>query len=144
MPRYKLQAWISPELNEKFRELIQKKYKKYERGLLSYEVEMALRSWVALHTNAQNDLEPLNEFSLKTKPNPIPKVMLAFNQIREYLLTRRGYFEIVSGQPIPTRFLEEAIANTRGSDPRTVERWLRTFHKMELIKPVTSATWEIM
>ena len=38
----------------------------------------------------------------------------------------------------------EAISAVRGSDPRTVQKWLRTFHKMDLIKPVTSASWEIM
>jgi hypothetical protein len=142
MPTYKLQARISPELNVQFRELIQKKYKKYEKGLLSYEVEMALRSWVAQHTNAQEDL--LSTVSSKTKPNPTPKVMVAFNQVKEYLITTRHFYTLMTGQQIPTKFLEEAIANTRGSDPRTVQKWLRTFHKNGCIKPVTAATWEIM
>ena len=132
----KFQAWITKSLDQKFRNLIQKKYGKYERGLLSYEAEMALRYWIALHTNAQSQI-------LRKQPNPTPKVAITFSQVKSYLL-KNYYFELKPGQQIPRLHLERAIMAVRGSDPRTVKKWLETFHKMGLIKPVTSATWEIL
>ena len=133
----KLGVWIQTSIDARFRSLIQQKYQKFERGMLSYEVEMALRHWLALHTNTQTDLEAA------PKPNPTPRVMQIFNQVKAWLLSHH-YFELLSGQQIPRRHLEEAIISVRGSDPRTIEKWLRTFHKMKLVKPITSASWEIM
>lgn len=127
---------IDATVQEKFRKLIQDKYKKYEKGLLSYEVEQALRHWLSLHTNAQDGLEV-------KKPNPTPGVMVVFNSVRNYLLSNY-YFELLNGQQISRSHLEKAIIATRGSDSRTIEKWLTTFHKMGLVKPVTSATWEVM
>jgi len=63
--------------------------------------------------------------------------------VKEYLL-KNYYFELKSGQQIPRVHLENAIMAVRGNDPRTIKRWLRTFHKMGLTKPITSATWEIL
>jgi hypothetical protein len=127
---------IDEEIQTKFRKLIIQKYTKYEQGYLSYEVEQALRYWLALHTKAQNIIE-------NQKPNPTPKVYLTFAEVKDYLL-RTKYYELKNGQQIPRSHIEEAIMNTRGSDRRTIEKWFRIFHKNGLIKPVTSASWEIM
>lgn len=135
--KVKLQAWVNQSLDTKFRELINQKYKKYEKGLLSYEVEMALRHWLSLHTNAQSEINPQH------LPNPTPKVQLIFAQIKDFLL-KDLYYEIIPGQQIPVIHLRRAIENIRGSDPRTVKKWLKVFHKNGLVKPVTSATWEVM
>jgi len=134
--RVKVGIFLDASVVENLRSLIQEKYNKYEKGLLSYEVELALRNWLALHTQAQTTLE------IK-KPNPTPQVMVIFAQIKENLL-HRWYYELKSGQQIPTSQLEEAIMAVRGSDKRTVRKWLRIFNRMGLIKPITSATWEIM
>jgi len=32
----------------------------------------------------------------------------------------------------------------RGGDRRTIDKWLNIFVKMGLVKPITSATWEII
>jgi len=133
----KLQVWIPNTLNEKFRELIHQKYQKYEKGLLSYEVEMALRHWLALHTNTQNT------FSLSGKPNPPPRVMHVFNQVKDWLLSHY-YYELQTGQQISIDHLKKAIMVVRGSDPRTIEKWLKVFVKMKLVKPITGASWEIL
>jgi hypothetical protein len=53
MGKVQLKVWISEELDGKLRELIAQKYKKYEKGLLSYEVEQALQTWLALHVEPQ-------------------------------------------------------------------------------------------
>jgi len=50
--------------------------------------------------------------------------------------------ELLPGQQIPRKHFEEAIMAVRGADPRTIEKWMKTFHKMGLIKPITTAAWE--
>jgi len=140
--KVRLQIYIPDELDAKFRALVQSKYQKYEKGLLSYEAEMALRHWLSLHTETQNTLD--------TKPpNPIPKVSLAYMKVKEYLLsTVPGspyYFSLQPGQQIPRRHLTLAISNTRGSDQRTITKWMKQFKANGLIKPInTGATWELM
>jgi len=134
--KVQLKVYIDRKLNRKFRSLIQSKYEGYKKGLLSYEAEMALRHWIALHTNTQKSLED-------RKPNPTPKVSLVFAEVKNYLLSN-FYYELKPGQQIPKVHLEKAIMKTRGSDPRTIKKWLRAFHKMGLVKPITSATWEIL
>jgi hypothetical protein len=128
--------FISEELEAKLRALINQKYKLYEKGLLSNEVELALRNWIALHTNAQTTLD-INP------PNPTPKVALVFAQVKQYLLNN-WYYELLPGQQIPLTHLEKAIMAVRGSDKRTVRRWLESFHKMGLVKPITASVWELL
>ena len=133
--KVRLHVRIPHELSENLRSLIQEKYGKYQKGLLSFEVTQALRTWLAMHTNTQ---------TLATKPpNPTPKVMVVWNQVRHYLLTH--YYETLeTGQQILRQHIEEAIAQVRGSDPRTIRKWLHTFHKFHLIKPIAGNVWEVM
>ena len=126
--------WINKNVDTKFRYLIQQKYTNYEKGLLSYEAEMALRNWIAMHTNAQKPL---------ISPNPIPKVQIAFAQVKEYL-TSNHYVELSPGQQINMKHIKEAIMSVRGSDPRTINKWIKVFSKFHLIKPVVGNIWEIM
>ena len=132
--KVKLLVSIPESLDRKLRRLIAQKYEKYEKGLLSYEVELAIRNWLALHTNAQTPLQ---------KPNPVPKVALAFAQVKDYLLT--NYYETLQpGQQINLKHLEKAIMETRGSDPRTVKKWLRLFVDFKLVKPIVGNVWEVI
>jgi len=137
MERIRIHLFISKEILEDFRKLIMWKYERYEKGLLSYEAEMALRAWLAEHTKAQKSIDQ------RKKANPTPRVIIAFAEVKDYLL-RKYYDELLPGQQIPRRHLEEAIINTRGSDPRTIHKWLRVFERMGLVKCVTSASWKIM
>ncbi len=126
--------WINKSIDTKFRKLIQDKYPQYEKGLLSYEAELALRNWLAIHKNAQTQL---------IKPNPIPKVQIAFAQVKNYLLATY-YFELFTGSQIQLKHIKQAIEAVRGTDPRTVTKWLKTFRKFDLIKPISGQIWEIM
>jgi hypothetical protein len=134
--KVKVGVFINEDLMARFRKLIMEKYNKYEKGLLSYEVENALRYWIALHTNAQNTMT-------KNKPNPTPKVISVWMQVKEYLL-KNWYMELIPGQQIARVHLEKAITAVRGGDRRTIDKWLNIFVKMGLVKPITSATWEII
>jgi len=136
--KIKIQGWIPKSLDAKFRELITQKYNKYERGLLSYELEMALRSWLSLHADTQRSIDA------KKHPNPEPKARIAFFKIKSYLLSN-FYYELSPGQQVPLIHLHRAIENVIGTDQRTINKWMRIFDKNGLIKQSgSSATWEII
>lgn len=134
--RVKVGFYIDARVMAKLRGLIQQKYNRYEKGLLSYEAEQAFRHWLSLHTNAQNTLDA-------KPPNPTPRAAIVYMQVKDYLL-RTHYDSLVVAQQIPRRHLEEAIAAVRGSDKRTVAAWLRTFDRLHLAKPKSSASWELL
>lgn len=136
MEKIQFKVYLNEDLAIRFRELIMKKYHKYEKGLLSYETDMAIRHWLALHTEAQTSLDV-------NKPNPTPRTSLAFAKVKNYLLGN-FYYELKPGQQVARSHLEKAIIATHGSDKRTIRKWLETFHRMGLIKFVTSATFEIL
>jgi hypothetical protein len=128
-------VWLSPETSLNFRNLIQKKYGEYRKGLLSFEAEEALCNWIALHASAQN--------TMVTRPlNSEPMVMNVFMEVKRYLLNYYG--ELQSGSQVQRRHVEDAIMNVRGKDPRTVKTWLKAFYRMELIKPIAGEVWEIL
>lgn len=134
--KVQLLLWINSETNMKFRKLIQKKYPMYEKGILSREGESALSYWLSLHTGTQK--EEIYE-ALK----PITKIKLHYLNLKRYLLSK--YFdELIPGTTIHRRFLVEAIQNTRGSDERTIVKWLKIFINNGMIREVNATLWELI
>ena len=103
--------------------------------MLSYEVENAILNWLALHTEAQT---PLN----RTIPNPEPRIAVVFYQVKNYLLNH-FYESLPLGYQVQKKHLDEAIMAVRGSDKRTLQKWLRIFVKFHLIKHIVGNLWEI-
>jgi len=132
--KVKVGFYLPKDLVQKIKRLVMEKYETYERGLLSYEVELALRNWLALHTQAQ--IKP-------AKINPQPRVQQVYAQVKQWLLANL-YEELYPGQQIPLKHIEQAIAAVRGSDPRTVKKWIKAFRKFHLIKPGKGVLWEVM
>ena len=134
----KVQVWfyIPEDLEEELRQLIQMKYKYYVRGLLSWELEQAVRHWIALHKEAQG-------VNIINRANPRYDVGVVFTKVKNYLL-QKYYEELDTGTTIPLRHLEEAIMAVRGGDKRTVRKWLELFHRFGLVKPITQAVWELV
>ena len=130
--------YLDKDVVQKFRELIALKYKTVERGLLSWEAQQALVHWIALHTNAQTSKEISNCLT----PNPTPRVAKVFRQVKAYLL-RNYYTQLPAGYQIPAKHLREAIAAVRGSDPRTIKKWMKAFVDFHLIKYIAGELWEI-
>jgi len=131
-----LKVYIDEGLNKQFRELIMDKYPVYEKGLLSHEVTQAIKSWIALHTSSQNTIVNL-------APNPTPRVASVFIQVKNYL--RLNFYEnLTVGDEVPKSLFEKSIMAVRGSDPRTIEKWVKAFHKFHLIKPTRGSLWEIL
>jgi len=135
MKKVALLVYISRETDRKLREFIALTYRRFEKGLLSHEVERAIQHWIAMHTNAQTQLTGKG-------PNPTPLVVQAYQSVKRYLM-RNYYMELPPGSVVVEKHLREAIMATRGSDPRTVKKWLRTFTAFHLIKHLGGARWEL-
>jgi hypothetical protein len=133
----KVQVYLSSGINDAFRALINTKYRVYQKGLLSYETELALGHWIALHRGQSLSA------SAPTPPNPPSRVAVVFNQVKDYLLTHH-YSKLKTGSQINLDHLQTAIKAVRGSDPRTYFRWLRAFEEFGLVKKVAGKVYEIL
>jgi len=110
---------LEDETYRRLTDLVTKKYGN-KHSFLSFEVESAIKSWIAQHAQSEHVLPR----------NPDLKVNLAFKSVKEYLKNQFG-IEMQSH----SRHIKEAIKNVRGSDKRTVEKWFKEFIKNGLIKP---------
>ena len=90
------------------------------RGALSYVVEEALRHYLVprLHT--------------QTHTNPRHSIRLVYERVVDKLkeITHLPF----KPKEVPEKVLDLAIAEVRGSDPRTVAKWKATFERSGLIK----------
>lgn len=125
MGKVQLHAYVEKDTLDKFRELVSVKYEGYAGGQLSMEVEQALQSWLATHK--QSTLFPAKGM----KANPAPKSLVLKHQIYEYLKDAKG---LDRPYTISIKFVHEAIAALRGSDPRTIARWMDELVKFGQIK----------
>lgn len=129
-------AYISEDVDRKFREFLSSKYKQYRRGTLSHEVEIALSHWIAIHTNTQKT-------DFDSVPNPLPKVSQAYLKVKRYLLSK-FYTELAPGATVPMHFFKEAIMQSLGSDPRTISKWTRVFQESNIIRQLSPFVWELV
>ena len=128
--------YFPKDLAEEFRRFVVAKYKGYKRGDFSWEAAQAIRNWIALHTDAQID-------AMAKKPNPPASVDRVFHQVKVWMEREYGC-GLEKGGHISRRLLERAIAAVRGSDPRTIKKWIKLFHEFGLIKPLTAGVWEFL
>ena len=122
----KLCVLIDEKVWEEFKKLALSKHN-YKHGAISWELEEALRNWVATHTNAQSRCT-----------NPDPRVYAVWREVRE-VLNEWGFF-----QQTTLANLTKAIALVRGNDPRTIRKWLRAFKQFKLVKELAPQIYEII
>ena len=112
-----LHVMIRRGLYEAIKRIAVEKYGKY-RGGLSYVVEEALELYLGMrtqiHTNPKRSIRDVYEQVVR--------------KIKEILITP------IKPEEIPEKILDKAIAEVRGSDPRTIEKWKTLFEKSGLIK----------
>src|SRR6185436_2919633 len=105
--------FISKSVKERFRRMVALKYQTIERGLVSYEAEQALNSWLAMiGTQTQSTQADLTN----TKGNPVPVVHNLKNAIKDYLMNTGRYEN--EPQFVPHKFLVEALSAIKGTDQR--------------------------
>jgi len=114
-----LHVMIRRGLYETIKRIAVEKYGKY-RGGLSYIVEEALELYLGVHTQIHT--------------NPKRSVRDVYEQvvqrIKEILKTP------IKPEEVPEKILDVAIAEVRGSDSRTIEKWKSLFERSGLIKYV--------
>jgi len=119
--RRKVTVYIDEKILEDLYSIIKVKYE----GLtgLSIEVEEALKYWIAAHTK---DAQIVTE-----KVNPQPQVFRLKIQIEKYLRDKYNYEYLYQ---VPVVHIAEAIKALRGSDKRTIKKWLEELEKSRIIK----------
>ena len=140
--KVQLKVYISHKLDEKFRKMVAIKYERFERGLLSYEVEQALQQYVASsNTQAQSTQTRPSQQKFE-KNNPIPSVYTLKHEIRKYLF-ESGKYDNEYTQFIPHKHLVEAINALKGVDKRTVDKWVNLLKRYDCIRQAGDFQWEI-
>ena len=127
-------VYLQKGLIKEFRQFVATQYGKYEHGLLSFEVSQALRAWMSTHKDTQTELQ-------HKSPNPSPNVFLVKEKVKEYLRVQFGYEQIYK---VPKQQVIQAISAVRGTDDRTVQKWVRLFEKYHLLKWVTPNVVEFL
>ncbi len=131
-------VYIPRNVLEKFRNMIAMKHQSFRRGLLSTEVKEALLSWIALNnTHAQGT----HEEPKYQMVNPIPTIRKLKMDICNYLTEVKQYQEVP--QFIPDKFLIEGISSLKGTDNRTVKKYVKLLQQYGCIKQVGVHQWEI-
>ena len=122
--KVQLKVYISESLDDELRRLIAIKYKKFKRGLLSMEVEKAIKYWIlSSHTSSTNS----------------PKYYKVWARILKILKEEFGF----TPERISYRDLERVIIKVRGSDERTIRKWINVFIKEGLIRHTRGPVFEI-
>jgi hypothetical protein len=142
LPRGKvlIQAYVKREIAERLRELAKMKHE-HLRGAISEEVEAALQAWLAAHTNAH---KPEGGRYYPAPMNPPLRVARAWEAVKEYLRQAFGYVVLDAGAQVLRSHLVQAVAATRGSDRRTVEKYLGLFRTFKLLKHVGGEVYEVV
>jgi hypothetical protein len=120
--RVHLHVMIKKALYEAIKRIAVEKYGKY-RGGLSYVVAEALELYLGMHTQKHTN-------SRRNIRDVYEQVVLKIKEIMQTPL-----------KPVeaPEAVLDRAIAEVRGSDNRTVEKWKSIFEKSGFIKFIGGA-----
>ena len=131
--KVKLQVYIEKRVDSDLRTLIAEKYQTFEKGLLSYEVQKAIEARISTYkTTHETPIRP---------PNPIPKVHIIREQVKEYLRNEYHYYDI---HEVPLKHVIEAIGQVRGTDTRTIRKWVTNFERYKILKFVTPQVVEFL
>jgi hypothetical protein len=128
----KMGFYVDEELSKDFHRFVAERYGTVEGGLLSREAEAALRSWMLTHRNAQKQL---------IAPNPLANVNMVREQVKQYLREQLGY-DVV--HEVPLKHLREAIGAVRGTDSRTIKKWVDIFVRYHLVKWMSAQVVEFL
>ena len=123
----KIGLWIDEEVINRFKEFIIRKYGRYEWGAFSREAQQALIEYISKHTNSTQNV------NLK-KLDEKRKVEIVFKQVLLFLKEKYKVETVLLIDVIPKEHLVEAIAEIRGPDPRTINKWVNSFVKFGYIE----------
>lgn len=120
---------LDKDIAKKLRKYIQEAYPTYTKGLLSIVVQDALASYLNARMQ-QHTANPINP--------GLPFVQRVCQEIK-LKLYEKGLVSQASLNDIT-----QAISEARGSDPRTIKKWITTLLKLGYLKQITLFTYEIV
>ena len=120
---------VSRKLFQQYRQFLAEKFGEMRKGLISSEIENAIAVYMAEHER-HTHTEQKHEIK---SPNPTPRVQKVRESIKSYLQFEFGYDVIYQ---VPLTQVKQAIAMTRGTDERTIRKWLDTFEEYYLMRYV--------
>jgi hypothetical protein len=133
-----LYVFVSEDLAIRLRRFIALKHQTTEKGLLSFEVEQALMNHLAVQSTQQQNTQIKRSHS----QNQILKVKKVMEDIQKYLIESELYVDIP--QFILEKHLDQAIANLRGVDKRTIKIWKQSLEQYGHIKKAGLSRYEIL
>jgi len=127
---------IDEELYEKIKLLVVKKFGRNYWGGLREVVEEALRIYIASHDPQVDVPQQLQNI----RPNnPPPKVHRVYLEVRHILRTQFGVLKEATYSQ-----LARAIALVRGTDKRTIRKWINLFLAYHCIKHIGGVVYELL
>ena len=128
--KVQLKVYIDRKVNQALRALVKQKYQTFH-GCLSAEVQHAIAHWVKEHEST------LTQTTHKINPS-IPRSHVVANAIINRL--RNAGFYNQCGK----RDAVKAIEDERGSDPRTVKKWMKFLVRNGYLKWLNPNVLEIL
>jgi hypothetical protein len=133
-----LYVFVPEELAASLRRFIALKHQTTEKGLLSLEVEQALKHYLVVQSTQQQNTQ-IKKSQLQ---NQIFKVKKVMEDIQNYLIESQLYVDIP--QFIIEKHLDQAIANLRGVDKRTIKTWKQLLEQYGHIRKSGLKMYEIL
>jgi hypothetical protein len=133
-----LYVFVPEELAARLRKFIALKHQTTEKGLLSLEVEQAIMNHMAVQSTQQQNTQIKRSHS----QNQLLKVKKVMEDIQKYLIESELYVDIP--QFIPEKHLDQAIANLRGVDKRTIKIWKQNLEQYDHIRKSGLSRYEIL
>lgn len=139
MAKKKVGFRIQEKIWDEFKRLAYAKHGDFY-GAITYELEEALLNWVIQHTQKHTKQLTVG------KVNPSPRVYSVFQEVKKYLNDKYYSGTLISGagQQILRNRIVEAISAIRGTDPRTIQKWMKAFLNFKLIKWIAGEVYEIV
>ena len=125
-----IHIYISKDVNRKLRRLIAVKYGSYKKGMFSAEIEKALRYWIEFHEKTE----------IAKIEKPVDKDLAVYYDVLDFLREEKGFYPF----EITEKDLRLAIARTRGSDDRTIRKWLNRFLERGFISMTARGVYRLL
>ena len=138
-----LKVSIPKSVSTRFRELVNMKHPRFEKGVLSYELEQAMRQYIASYMTTHTHIDAKVQPQIKAEQsNPNPTIYKLKQDIFKYFIDSQLYLEVP--QFVPTQHLVNAIAALKGVDNRTVKKYLQLLERFGCIKKSGTHVYEFV
>lgn len=133
--RVKTSIFVDKKLWEKFKEIALKKHN-FKYGSISEELEKLIKNYIDEHEHTNTQKHMHAHTNVKHR-NPPDKVFLVWQRVKS-ILASQGYIHQTT-----LKFLSDAIMEVRGTDKRTIKKWIKLFEKYGFVKHLGNNIFEI-